>query len=449
MRTCMLTPCGGCNSHWSSVARMVPPIEAQFQDCVFYPSRPSQRVQQTNSSMCQCLKFWKSLSKVICWSHRNISHSKSANRSSLSRWLSKAKVLLCCVFAVLVRASQFRIFLSDDFPGIVRLLFFWDVCAHQTQSNRRPCSPHVLSLQLDRCNNERYVELDVCQEFGGPFTPFSDRQLWGPWNLSPLSAEPVVGIVKDFVEDAARLVRASWAQRTVEPDSLPVAVRCRQPSLTRKVYPTSILTHFWWVTKKERTPQLYAQTQRYMSNELGGLHLKTCAELLQTDFLDACPTFWYEVTFAWEIDTYKFYSWILFWRYDFNDSAFDVVSEKVVIDIRMLEWIVVVTLGVTLGRALPERHTHRRPSGAGVHWLWSLTAPERCANTIPTWSLCIRQTTVHISVPMEFQHVEASFWLNQAKVTCTSCVHRVKLFYVALPTMRTCMLTPCGGCNSH
>ena len=147
---------------------------------------PPQHLKEYNIQIRRCVSassFETVCREGRCWSHRNISHSKSANRSSLSRWLSKAKVLLCCAFAVLLRASQIRIFLSDDFPGIVRLLFFWDVCAHQTQSNRQPCSPHVLSLQLDRWNNERYVELDVCQEFGGPFTPFSDRQLW--WLLKP------------------------------------------------------------------------------------------------------------------------------------------------------------------------------------------------------------------------------------------------------------------------
>ena len=56
-------------------------------------------------------------------------------------------------------------------------------------------------------------------------------QLWEPW--------------KTLCEDAARLVRASGALvGGLKPDSLPLAVRCRQPSLFREVHPTAILTNF-------------------------------------------------------------------------------------------------------------------------------------------------------------------------------------------------------------
>ena len=342
------------------------------------------RVQHTNSSMCQCLKFWNCLSKGRCWSHTRISHSKSANRSSLSRWLSKAKVLLCCVFAVLLRVSQIRIFLSDDFPGIVRLLFFWDVCAHQTQSNPRSRSPHVLSLQLDRCNYERCVVLDKCQEFDDPFTPFSDRQLWWPWKPQPSFCRACCGNRERLRwgcgETRASLRSAAFPWVWLAPAD------CALPSAlthSKEAFYSDFDT-FLMSEKKERTPQLYAQTQRYLSKEVGGLHLKTWTELRQADFLDACPTFWCEVTFAWEIDTYKFYSWTLVWRYDFNDSAFDVVSKKVVIDIRMLEWIYVVTLGVTkhkfpncisryyMDRAIFARGDLSPIFFSGIPWIWEI-----------------------------------------------------------------------------
>ena len=146
-----------------------------------YPSSTPQSVPQTNSSMCVSASC---LEKVCRGGDVGPTGTcLTANRRTDRQCAGGSpKPMFCRVFAVLLRASQCRIFLSDDFSGIVKLLFFGEVCAHQTQSNRRPRSPHDFSQQLDRRDCERYVVIDVCQEFAGPFTPFSDRQLWEPWN---------------------------------------------------------------------------------------------------------------------------------------------------------------------------------------------------------------------------------------------------------------------------
>ena len=326
---------------------MVPPIfKRTCRGGVCYPSRTSQSATYkfVDVSVPQVLKQFVEGDMLI--PHEHISQQIGKQIVIKSMTLQSQSVAVLC-FCGLVRASQFRIFLSDDFPGIVRLLFFWDVCAHQTQWNRRSRSPHVLSLQLDRCAYERCVVLDKCQEFGDPFTPFSDRQWWWPWKPQPSFGRASCGNRErlrwgcDETRASLRSAAGPWVWLAPGDCALPSAL-----THSKEAFYSDFDT-FLMSEKKECTPQLYVQIQRYLSKEVGGLHLKTWTELRQTDFLDACPTFWCEATLAWKIDTYKFYSWTLFWRYDFNDSAFDVVSEKVVIDIRMLEWIYVVTLGVT------------------------------------------------------------------------------------------------------
>ena len=76
----------------------------------------------------------------------------------------------------------------------------------------------------------------------GPWKPLSLRrnQLWEPWKI--------------MFADAARLERASGALSTLQPDSLPLAGRCRRQK-------TAVLDKLPMSYKKEHTPQPHAQTR--------------------------------------------------------------------------------------------------------------------------------------------------------------------------------------------
>ena len=127
------------------------------------PSRTSQRVQQTNSSMCQCLKFLKKFVVMVMFIPQEHISQQIGEQIVIKpvALQSQSVAVLCflrCLYAPVsfVSSCQTTFRVSSGFCS-------FETCAHTKRNrNRRPCSPHVLSLQLDRCNYERCVVLDKC-----------------------------------------------------------------------------------------------------------------------------------------------------------------------------------------------------------------------------------------------------------------------------------------------